>query len=162
MNLSSIWSTVYPIIIAILFFEFIVIIHEGGHFVAAKLMKIKVNEFAIGMGPKILSFKGKETRYSLRLFPIGGFCAMEGEDEASDSEGSFSSKRVGARAFVVVAGAIMNLLLGFVIYVATTTKDIARLAGVNECTLFRKFQNKKEIVLQGSGTGKLPEIGRAH
>ncbi len=92
MNLSSIWSTVYPIIIAILFFEFIVIIHEGGHFVAAKLMKIKVNEFAIGMGPKILSFKGKETRYSLRLFPIGGFCAMEGEDEASDSEGSFSSK----------------------------------------------------------------------
>ncbi len=86
MNLSSIWSTVYPIIIAILFFEFIVIIHEGGHFVAAKLMKIKVNEFAIGMGPKILSFKGKETRYSLRLFPIGGFCAMEGEDEASDSE----------------------------------------------------------------------------
>lgn len=50
MNLSSIWSTVYPIIIAILFFEFIVIIHEGGHFVAAKLMKIKVNEFAIGMG----------------------------------------------------------------------------------------------------------------
>ncbi len=115
MNLSSIWSTVYPIIIAILFFEFIVIIHEGGHFVAAKLMKIKVNEFAIGMGPKILSFKGKETGYSLRLFPIGGFCAMEGEDEASDSEGSFSSKRVGARAFVVVAGAIMNLLLGFVI-----------------------------------------------
>ena len=115
MNLSSIWNAAYPIIIAILFFELIVIIHEGGHFVAAKLMKIKVNEFAIGMGPKIISFKGKETRYSLRLFPIGGFCAMEGEDEESESEGSFSSKKVGARIFVVVAGAIMNLLLGFVI-----------------------------------------------
>lgn len=115
MNLSSIWNAAYPIIIAILFFEFIVIIHEGGHFVAAKLMKIKVNEFAIGMGPKILSIKGKETLYSLRLFPIGGFCAMEGEDEESESEGSFSSKKVGARIFVVVAGAIMNLLLGFVL-----------------------------------------------
>ena len=115
MNLSSIWNADYPIIIAILFFEFIVIIHEGGHFVAAKLMKIKVNEFAIGMGPKIISFQRKETRYSVRLFPIGGFCAMEGEDEESDGEGSFSKKKVGARIFVVVAGAIMNLLLGFVI-----------------------------------------------
>ncbi|MDE6413404.1 MAG: site-2 protease family protein, partial [Eubacterium sp.] len=82
---------------------------------AAKLMKIKVNEFAIGMGPKIFSFKKKETQYSLRLFPIGGFCAMEGEDEESEVEGSFSSKKVGARIFVVVAGALMNLLLGFVI-----------------------------------------------
>lgn len=115
MNLSSIWNTAYPIIIAILFFELIVIIHEGGHFVAAKLMKIKVNEFAIGMGPKLFSIKGKETVYSLRLFPIGGFCAMEGEDEDSDSDGSFSSKKVGARIFVVVAGALMNLLLGFII-----------------------------------------------
>ena len=115
MNLSSIWNTAYPIIIAILFFEFIVIIHEGGHFVAAKLMKIKVNEFAIGMGPKIISFKRKETQYSLRLFPVGGFCAMEGEDEESEVEGSFSSKKVGARIFVVVAGALMNLLLGFII-----------------------------------------------
>lgn len=115
MNLSSIWNAAYPIIIAILFFEFIVIIHEGGHFVAAKLMKIKVNEFAIGMGPKIISFQRKETRYSVRLFPIGGFCAMEGEDEESDGDGSFSKKKVGARIFVVVAGAMMNLLLGFVI-----------------------------------------------
>ncbi|MDE6659343.1 MAG: site-2 protease family protein [Eubacterium sp.] len=115
MNLSSIWNTAYPIIIAILFFEFIVIIHEGGHFVAAKLMKIKVNEFAIGMGPKIISFKRKETQYSLRLFPVGGFCAMEGEDEESEVEGSFSSKKVGARILVVVAGALMNLLLGFLI-----------------------------------------------
>lgn len=115
MNLSSIWNTAYPIIIAILFFEFIVIIHEGGHFIAAKLMKIKVNEFAIGMGPKIISFGKKDTKYSIRLFPIGGFCAMEGEDEDSDKEGSFSSKKVGARIFVVIAGALMNLLLGFVI-----------------------------------------------
>ncbi|MEZ3421107.1 MAG: M50 family metallopeptidase [Eubacterium sp.] len=115
MNLSSVWNAVYPILIAILFFEFIIIIHEGGHFIAAKLMKVKVNEFAIGMGPKILSFGKGETKYSIRLFPIGGFCAMEGEDEESEAKGAFSSKKVGARIFVVVAGALMNLILGFII-----------------------------------------------
>lgn len=115
MNISSVWNTVYPILIAILFFEVIIIIHEFGHFIAAKLMKIKVNEFAIGMGPKIISFGKGETKYSIRLFPVGGFCAMEGEDEESENERSFSSKKVSARIFVVVAGALMNLLLGFII-----------------------------------------------
>ena len=115
MTLSSVWNMVYPILIAILFFELIIIIHEAGHFVAARLMKINVNEFSIGMGPKIFSVKKGETAYSLRWIPIGGYCAMEGEDEASDKEGSFSSKKVGARIFVVVAGALMNLILGLVI-----------------------------------------------
>ena len=115
MSLSTIWNTVYPIIIAILFFELIIIVHEGGHFVAARLMKIKVNEFAIGMGPKVFSFKKGDTTYSLRWILIGGYCSMEGEDEDSDSENSFSSKKVGARILVVVAGAVMNLILGFII-----------------------------------------------
>ena len=115
MNLTSIWNTVYPIIIAILFFELIILIHEGGHFIAARLMKIKVNEFAIGMGPKLFSFKKGDTTYSLRLILFGGFCSMEGENEDSGGDGSFSNKRVSARIFVVVAGALMNLLLGLVI-----------------------------------------------
>lgn len=115
MSLSSIWSSVYPVLIAILFFEFIIMIHEGGHFVAAKLMKIKVNEFAIGMGPKLFSFTKGDTKYSLRILPVGGYCAMEGEDEDSEDSGSFSQKSVPARMFVVVAGAVMNLILGFVI-----------------------------------------------
>ena len=72
MSLSSIWNTVYPILVAILFFEFIIIIHEGGHFIAARLMKIKVNEFSVGMGPKIFSFKKGETQYTLRWSPFGG------------------------------------------------------------------------------------------
>lgn len=115
MSISTIWNSVYPILIAILFFELIIVIHEGGHFIAARLMKIKVNEFAIGMGPKIFSVKKGETTYSLRWIPIGGFCSMEGEDEESESEDSFSSKKVGARIFVVVAGAVMNLILGLLI-----------------------------------------------
>ena len=117
MSFSSVWNTVYPIIIAILFFELIIIVHEGGHFAAARLMKIKVNEFSIGMGPKIFSFRKGETKYSLRWILFGGYCAMEGEDEASSEAGSFSSKSVPARMLVVVAGALMNLLLGFLIIV---------------------------------------------
>ncbi len=117
MSFSSVWNTVYPIIIAILFFELIIIVHEGGHFVTARLMKIKVNEFSIGMGPKVFSFTKGETKYSLRWILFGGYCAMEGEDEVSSEANSFSSKSVPARMLVVVAGALMNLLLGFLVIV---------------------------------------------
>lgn len=115
MSISSIWHTAYPIIIAILFFELIIIVHEGGHFVAARLMKIKVNEFSIGMGPKLIQFTRKDTKYTLRLILFGGYCSMEGENEDSDDAGAFVNKKVWQRIFVVVAGAVMNLILGFII-----------------------------------------------
>ena len=115
--LANIWNTVYPILIAILFFELIIIIHEGGHFVAARLMKIKVNEFSIGMGPKLIQFKKGDTKYTLRLILFGGYCAMEGESEDGDDENSFAKKKVWQRFFVVVAGALMNLILGFLVIV---------------------------------------------
>lgn len=115
--LANIWNTVYPILIAILFFELIIIIHEGGHFVAARLMKIKVNEFSIGMGPKLIQFKKGDTKYTLRLILFGGYCAMEGESEDSNDENSFAKKKVWQRFFVVVAGALMNLILGFLVIV---------------------------------------------
>lgn len=115
MNITSIWNTVYPILIAILFFELIIIVHEGGHFIAARLMKIRVNEFSIGMGPKLFQFKKKDTKYTLRLILFGGYCSMEGEDSESDDENAFSKKKVWQRIFVVVAGALMNLVLGFII-----------------------------------------------
>lgn len=123
MSLSSVWNTVYPIIIAILFFEIVIIIHEAGHFGAARLMKIKVNEFSVGMGPKIFSFTKGQTKYSLRWILFGGYCAMEGEDEDSDDNGSFSKKSVGARMLVVAAGAIMNLILGFLIVVCIVSSS---------------------------------------
>jgi len=115
VSISSVWNTVYPILVAILFFELIIIIHEGGHYFAARLMKIKVNEFSIGMGPKIFQFERKGTKYTLRWILFGGYCAMEGEDQESDDENAFSKKKVWQRFFVVIAGAVMNLILGFVI-----------------------------------------------
>lgn len=108
-------SKFWYILFSILFFEVIILVHEGGHFAAAKLMKIKVNEFSVGMGPKIFQFGKKDTKYTLRLIPFGGYCAMEGEDSESNDEGSFENKTVLQRIFVVVAGALMNLVMGLVI-----------------------------------------------
>lgn len=108
-------SKFWYILFSILFFEVIILVHEGGHFAAAKMMKIKVNEFSVGMGPKIFQFGKKDTKYTLRLIPFGGYCAMEGEDSESNDEGSFENKTVLQRIFVVVAGALMNLVMGLVI-----------------------------------------------
>ncbi len=107
------------IIIGILLFELIIFLHEFGHFITAKKSGVKVNEFALGMGPKVLKYQKGETLYSLRLFPIGGFCAMEGEDEASDDERAFGNKAVWKRMIIVVAGAVMNIILGFLLMMIT-------------------------------------------
>ena len=108
------------IIIALLIFEVIIIIHELGHFVVAKLCGVKVNEFAIGMGPAIIKKKKGETLYAWRVLPIGGYCAMEGEDSESEDDRSFNKKSVPRRMAIVLAGITMNLILGFVLLVIYT------------------------------------------
>ena len=121
------------IILAILVFSLIVFIHELGHFLLAKMNKIRVDEFSIGMGPRLISKVKGETRYSWKLFPIGGSCMM-GEDDVDDmSEGSFNSKSVWARISVVAAGAIFNFILAFifaVIIVGYTGYDKPIISGV--------------------------------
>lgn len=112
--------TIALIIIGVLLFEFIIFAHEFGHFICAKRSGVQVNEFALGMGPKIFSFKKGETRYSLRLFPIGGFCSMEGEDENSDNPRAFTNAKVWKRMIIIVAGAVMNILVGFVFMLIVT------------------------------------------
>ena len=107
------------IIIALVMFGILVAIHEFGHFAVATLSGIKVNKFAIGMGPVIFKFTKGETEYSLRLFPVGGYCAMEGEDESSDDSRAFRNKPVKNRIGVVIAGPVMNLILGFVLSFVT-------------------------------------------
>lgn len=108
-------SALITVVASILVFGSVIFIHEFGHFITAKKSGIKVNEFSIGMGPLLVSKTVGETQYSLRLLPIGGYCAMEGEDEESDDERSFSNAPVWKRIIVVIAGAMMNLLLGFLI-----------------------------------------------
>lgn len=113
-------NSVIDIAIALLVFGILVAIHEFGHFSVAKLSGIKVNKFAIGMGPRLIKFTKGETEYSLRLFPIGGFCAMEGEDDDSSDPRAFRNKSVPKRIAVVVAGAVMNLILGFIVCIIMT------------------------------------------
>ena len=95
---------------------FLVLIHEGGHFLVAKLCKVRVNEFAIGWGPTLVKWQGKETKYALRLFPIGGFVSMEGEEERSDKEGSFSKASIPKRIAIVLAGGFVNIAFGLLVY----------------------------------------------
>lgn len=101
--------------------SFLILIHEGGHFLVARLCKVKVKEFAIGFGKIIWQKQGKETKYSLRLIPLGGFCSMEGEDEESDKEGSFSKASVWKRIAIVLAGATVNILFGILVYFILVT-----------------------------------------
>lgn len=108
------------ILISILVFGVIIAIHEFGHFSVAKLCGIKVNQFAIGMGPPIFKKQWGETEYSLRVLPIGGYCSMEGEDASSSDSRAFGNKPVIKRMAVVVAGAIMNIILGFILILITT------------------------------------------
>lgn len=108
-------SFLLTVLISVLVFGGVILIHEFGHFATAKLCGIKVNEFALGMGPTLFSFVRGETTYALRLLPIGGFVSMEGEDEASEDARSFTRAPVWKRILVVCAGAVMNLVLGFAV-----------------------------------------------
>ena len=105
------------IVIALCVFGFLIFIHEGGHFLAARICGVTVKEFAIGMGPKLFSWTSKKsgTKYALRLLPIGGFVSMDGEDEDSENPDAFCNKSVPKRMLIVIAGAFMNILLGFIL-----------------------------------------------
>lgn len=103
---------IWTIVKIVCILGFLILIHEGGHFLVAKLCRVKVNEFAIGFGPLACQKKGKETLYSLRWIPLGGFVSMEGETENSEAQGSFSKASIPKRMAIVVAGATVNIVFG--------------------------------------------------
>lgn len=116
---------IIKIIIALLVFMVVVVVHEFGHFIFAKRAKIKVNEFSVGMGPKIFGKQKGETLYSVRALPLGGFCAMEGEDEEEEEQdidfsqrGHFNGATIGGRILTIFAGPFFNFILAFVILFA--------------------------------------------
>lgn len=105
------------IILAVIGFGILIFVHELGHFLAARACGVKVLEFAMGMGPTLLKKQGRETLYSLHLLPIGGFCAMEGEEEESDDPASFSAAAPWKRFIILIAGVTMNFFIGFVMVI---------------------------------------------
>lgn len=127
---------------------FLVFIHEGGHFLVAKKCKIFVKEFSIGFGPKIFSWTGKETKYSIRLIPLGGYVSMLGEEERSDEEGSFSKASVLKRALIVLAGPIVNIVFGLIVYFI-----LISFSGNNATTVIKDFYDKNGVVAQDLQVG---------
>lgn len=107
----------------IILLGFLILIHEAGHFTVAKLCKVKVNEFAIGFGPTIWKKQGRETKYALRLIPLGGFVSMEGEDERSEDDRSFSKASIPKRMAIVIAGATVNIIFAIVVYFVLITTN---------------------------------------
>ncbi|MCL2368901.1 MAG: site-2 protease family protein [Oscillospiraceae bacterium] len=106
------------IAISILIFGLIIAIHELGHFIAARIFRVGVPEFAIGMGPKLLKKQGKETLYTLRAIPIGGFCALDGDDNEISSDRSLFAKPLWQRVIIFASGSLMNILVGFLLLLA--------------------------------------------
>ena len=111
------------LLIAIFVFLILVFIHEFGHFIIAKLSGIRVEEFALGMGPKIIGRKKGETLYSMRMIPVGGFCKLTGEDGDSNDSKSFTQKPISTRMAVIFFGPLMNLLLAMVIFSLVITQS---------------------------------------
>ncbi len=144
------------VFLGILAFSFLIIVHELGHFMFAKFAGIKVLEFSIFMGPKLFSINRGETLYSIRAIPIGGYVKMEGEEESSDDEMAYNKKSIGARASVIAAGPIMNILMAVLIlafvfsFMGFTTNEIAQVtpgspitnAGIKEGDIVKKYDGK--------------------
>ncbi len=119
LSVSGVFSTILSILLALVILLIMISIHELGHYIAGKVFKFKINEFAIGMGPAIFKKKHKNSDevFSIRLLPLGGYCAFEGEDEDSELEGSFNSKPAWQRIIVLISGALMNLILGTIVLI---------------------------------------------
>ncbi len=149
-------NVIFTTVAAILIFAVLIFVHEFGHFIAAKLSGVKVNEFALGMGPKIFGIQKGETMYSLRLIPMGGFCAMEGEDEECDDPRAFNNKKGYIRLIILAAGAFMNILLGFILifsmvvgqktYVAPVVDSVAENSAAEISGI-----NKDDIIISANG-----------
>ncbi len=137
MTAAAVWGKVWPILIAILFFGLIISFHELGHFIFAKLFKVQVNEFSLGMGPAIFKKKKGETQYSLRLLPIGGYVSMEGEDEDSENERAFCNIKAWKRFIIIAAGGVVNLIMG-VIVVAIMLATSGDLIGTPQINFFHE------------------------
>ena len=147
------------IIKVVVLLGFLIFIHEGGHFLMAKLFKVKVLEFAIGFGPTIWSKQGKETKYAIRLIPLGGFVNMLGEEERSEEEGSYSKKSIPKRIGILLAGATVNIVFGILVYfiligtanssyVSTKVNELipnysAEIAGIKPGDKILQINNKK-------------------
>ncbi len=154
-TLGSILGSIPQILIALLVFSALVFVHELGHFALAKWSDIKVNEFALGMGPVIWSRERGETLYSLRLFPIGGFCAFDGEDSESSDPRAINRAKLHKRVLVMAAGSVMNLLLGLLLLGILSANQASfgttRISGFTETAVTNQWLQAEDVVRKING-----------
>lgn len=136
------------ILIALLAFGVLIFIHECGHYTFARIFKVTIEEFAIGMGPKLFGFKSKKTdiQYSLRAVPVGGFVKMVGEDEESDDENAFSKKPAWQRLIIIAAGAVTNIVFGMILMIILVATSF-NIGG----TTISKFDDSYKTYVESSG-----------
>ncbi len=143
------------IVFAILMFSVLIFVHELGHFVTAKLSGVQVNEFSMFMGPALWKKQIGETLYAIRLIPVGGYCAMEGEDEDTDNPRSFQKAPWWKRIIILVAGSAMNFLAGLLIYailfLPAETLVMPAVASFDECCTFSDTLQVGDIILEMDG-----------
>ena len=139
------------IVLAVIAFGFLIAVHELGHFTAAKLLGVRVNEFAIGMGPKLLKKQGTETLYTLRLLPFGGFCAMGEDDGITDDPRAFTTQKGWARFLILFAGSAANFIIAFII-IMILTSGLSRFGGTTIVSLDSGFPNQGENGIMAGDT----------
>lgn len=144
------------IIAAMIAFGVLIIIHELGHFALAKINGVKVEEFAIGMGPKLFGIKGKETTYSIKLLPIGGYVKMLGDEGESSDPRAFNNKSALRKLSIVMAGPIMNFILGIILFAI-----IASARGYNSPVVGKVIPNQPAAVVGIKSGDKIVKINNS-
>jgi len=124
------------ILITVLMFGIIIALHEFGHFIVAKLCDVRIAEFSIGVGPAIFKKKGKETLFCIRLLPFGGFCMFENDEDIETDERAFENKKTWQKILILLAGAMMNILLGFVLVFATTCLEPGKITSTTVANFY--------------------------
>lgn len=144
-------NTFITVVLAILVFGFLIFIHEFGHYIFARIFRVKINEFSIGMGPRLFSYDSKKTgiKYTIASIPIGGFVAMAGEDDESDDPDSFDKKPSWQRFIITLAGAAVNITFGFIAMILLTC--LVRIGGTTIGEFVDKSETGYEVSTMDSG-----------
>jgi len=131
------------ILITVIMFGIIIALHEFGHFIVAKLCDVRITEFSIGVGPAIFKKKGKETLFCVRLLPFGGFCMFENDEDAENDERAFENKKTWQKILILVAGAAMNILLGFILVFVTTCLEPGKITSTTVSNFYEGAMSKQ-------------------
>lgn len=157
-GVSNGFTTFLYILLAVFVFGILILVHELGHYIAARCFKVTIKEFSIGMGPKLISYTSKKTniRYSLRLLPLGGYVSMVGEDEETDDPNALNRKKPWKRLIIMCAGAVTNIFIGVVLMFILVLTPNFRIGGTTIASIDDTYvQTQEKELLVGDRITKV-------